>query len=257
MLSFSESPKPDDDDKRSAGIIKEIKAKINGSFATLVRKVTGKLAKRDINMKDFRLYVVNLFPPGDIITDVVSVADIFEIVSRHQLWDYTHYTPIEEVAGEFGGDDPELRGWISDYKAELAGFKAMTKIMDYIKVCDDDEDIADSEQTIRQNMARYDKRYCRKLTIKLKARVTEKSLCYIDEFWRSIADHFFLPCLSVLLDTIQEGCVEVTWCVPTLSALHIQANIQDSTEFLQQSGVVRVIMDDEILYDEEGMDTVS
>ena len=150
-----------------------------------------------------------------------------------------------------------MRGWSSDYKAELAGFKATTKIVDFIKACSDEEEIADSDQSIRHNMARYDKRYCRKLTIKLRARVTEKSLRYSDEFWRSNADHSFLPCLSVLLDDIQRGCIEVTWCVPTLLALQIRANIQDSTDFLRQLAIMRVVMDGEILYDEEGMEMVS
>ena len=70
----------------------------------------------------------------------------------------THYycTPIEEIAKEFGGDDLELRGWIDDYKSELAGFKATTKIVDYIKVCNDEEEIADSDQSLQKDIARYD-----------------------------------------------------------------------------------------------------
>ena len=246
----------DNENLMSAKIVKENHAKIKGSFATLVRKVRSKLGGKDIDMKDFRLYILNLFPPGDIIPDTVSVADIFEAVSRHQLWDYSHCTPIEEIVKEFVGDDLELRGWIDDYKSELAGFKATTKIVDYIKVCNDEEEIADSDQSLREDIARYDRRYCRKLTVKLKSRVTEKSLDYIDQFWRSIADHFLLPSLSALLDSIQEGCVEVTWLVPTLSALQIQANIQDSTQFLEKLEVIRVIMDGEILYDEEGLEEV-
>ena len=238
------------------GIIRKIQIKIKGSFATLVRKVTRKLKKSDVDMEDFRLYILNLFPPGDIIVDTVSVTDIFEAVSRHQLWDYLNYAPIEEIAKEFGGNDLELRGWIDDYKSELAGFKATTKIVDYIKLCSDEKEIADSDQSLREDIARYDRRYCRKLTMKLKSRVTEKSLDYIDQFWRSIADHFLLPSLSALLDSIQEGCVEVTWLVPTLSALQIQANIQDSTQFLAKLEVIRVIMEGEILYDEEGLEEV-
>ena len=233
----------------STDIIKEIQTKIKGSFATLVRKVIAKLEENDLSIKDFRLYVLNLFPPGDIFVDLFTVRDIFEAISRHRLWDYAYCTPIEEIANEFGGDDLELRGWIDDYKSELAGFKATTRIMDYIKMSSDEKEIADSKQSLHQDMARYDGRYCRKLTIKLKSRVTERSLDYIDQFWRSIADHFLLPSLSALLDSIQEGCVEVTWLVPTLSALQIQANIQDSTAFLEKCEVIRVIMDGEILYD--------
>ena len=242
--------------EEAAQIIKENQAKIKGSFATLVRKVTAKLEKRDLSIDEFRLYMFTLFPPGDVIADSATVTDIFGILSRHRLWDYSYCTPIEEIANEFGGDDYELRGWIDDYKSELAGFKATTRIVDYIKMCSDEEEIADSKQSLQQDMARYDRRYCRKLTIKLKSHVTEKCLDYIDQFWRSIADHFLLPSLSALLDSIQEGCVEVTWLVSTLSALHIQANIQDSAAFLEKCEVIRVIMDGEILFDEEGLEKV-
>ena len=182
-------------DDLSTGIVKENRAKIKGSFATLVTRVTDQLKKKEIDMSSFRIYVINLFPPGDIISETFSMAEIFEAISRHQLWDYSNYVPIEGIIREFGWDNPELSRWMNDYKSELAGFKATTKIIDYIRVCDEEDEIADSEVSLRQHMARYDKRYCRKLTIKLKSRITEKCLDYIDQFWRSIADHFFLPSL--------------------------------------------------------------
>ena len=257
IIILDQAPEEEQEVTVSVQVLKESQAKIKGSFATLVRKVTAKLEKKHFNIDEFRLYIFNLFPPGDIIANSATVTDIFGTLSRHRLWDYSYCTPIEEIANEFGGDDLELRGWISYYKSELAGFKATTRIVDYIKMCSGEEEIADAEQSLRQDMARYDRQYCRKLTVKLKSRVTEKSLDFIDQFWRSIADHFLFPSLPVLLDSIQEGCVEVTWLVPTLSALQIQTNIQDSAAFLEECEVMQVIMDGEILYDEEGLGTVS
>ena len=232
----------------ATGILKENMAKIKHSFATLVGKVTGKLEKRSqaIDMKRFRLHILTVF--GDVIAGALSMPDIMASVSRHQLWDYSCCTPIEKIAEEFGGDDGELREWISSYKSELSGFKATTKIVDYIKVCNEEQDIADSSQSIKEDMKRFNRLYCRKLTFKLKSHVVGKSLGYIDELWRSIADHFLLPSLTSLLDSIHEGCMCVTWLVPTLSALQIQANIQDSADFLEQLEVVRVMMDHTILH---------
>lgn len=201
-------------------------------------------------MKDFRLYVINLFPPGDIITDAISVSEVFAIISRHQLWDSFHYIPLEEIANEFGKGDQELCVLIDEYKAEVAGFKATAKIINFIKACSSEEDIADPEESIRMNIARYDKRYCRRLTFKLNTRVTEKCLSFIDQFWMFIANHFIIPSLSVLLDSIRDGCVEVTWCVPTESAIKIQTGITGSTEFLRKFEVTRVMMDGVIIYDE-------
>ena len=205
-------------------------------------------------MEEFRLFIITLFP-RDIVSNTSSVTESFEAISRHQLWDYSSYCPIEEISMRFGGDDPQLSEWIKKYKSELAGFKATTKIADYIKVCSGEEAMADSEE--RLQMTRYDKHFYRRLTFKLKTRVTEESLDYIDELWRSIAKYFYLPSLSVILDTIKEGCVEVTWLVPTPSALQIQTNIQDSEEFLQAHHVMHVMLDCEVLDDqEEGLDQV-
>lgn len=235
------------------GVTTEIKTKLTGSFATLVRKVTVKLQKKDINVKDLRLYVITLFPPGDIVNYAVNISDVFEIISKHRLWGPFHYIPLEEIAKEFGEGDPELSAIIKEYKMELAGFKATTKIVDFIRDCEDEDEIADPDESILEDIARYDKRYCRKLTLKLKERVTERSLNFIDQFWRSIADHFVIPCLSVVLDSIKEGCVEVTWCVPTSMALQILAKDQDSTGFWKKLEVIHVILDDRILYEEAGL----
>ena len=194
-------------------------------------------------MGDFLLYITTLFPPGDFVAYAKSVTEVFRAITQNQLWDYNSFTPVEEIVKKFGENDPQLTGWINNYKSEVAGFKAVTKIAVYIQACREEEDIADSEQSIRQNLARYDRRYCHKLSIKLKARITEKSLDYIDQFWRSIADYFLLPSLPVLLDTIKEGCVEVTWLVPTVPALQMEANMEDSEDFWRNLEVTRVEID--------------
>ena len=211
-------------------------------------RVSERLEKGNIDMKRFRLHIITAF--GDVITGTDgSVGDIIGALSRHKLWNYSCCNPIEEIAIEFGGDDTELKGWISDYKSELAGFKATIKIVDYIKVCNAEDEIADSSQSLQMDITRYNKRYCKALRIKLNSQVTDKSLGYIDQLWMSIADYFLLPSLSSLLERIKTGCVEVTWLVPTLSALQIQANIQDSKEFLDKLGVINVFMNDRNLYE--------
>ena len=207
-------------------------------------------------MRRFCSYARNLFPPGNVIVDSSTVNEIFDILNGEGLWDYSSCCIyIEGIVDEFGSGNAEMKEWISNYKSELAGFKATTKIVDYIKMCNKEFEIADSEQSLRQDMARYDKGYCRSITFKLKAHVKEKSLDYIDQFWRSIADYFLLPSLPALLDSIHSGCVEVTWLVPTPSALqmqeNIQAKIQESTSFLQEHGVMRVMVDGEIVYNEK------
>ena len=82
-----------------------------------------------------------------VISNASGIADIFEAISRHQLWDYTHCSPIMEISEKFGGDDPELTEW-KDYKLELAGFYATSKIVDYITVLKSEEEIAEPEESL-------------------------------------------------------------------------------------------------------------
>ncbi len=129
--------------------MKQNLTKIKGSFAKLILRLTKNLEGRDINVKKFHLYVVNLFAPGDFFLNTLSLSDIFETVSRHQLWNYSHYTPIEHILNEFGENDPEMKKKMKDYKSEFAGFNATTKIVDYIDACNyRDEDIADPDDSL-------------------------------------------------------------------------------------------------------------
>ena len=174
----------------SVGVVARNLARIRGRFATLVTKVTDNLKRKNIDMEEFHLYIITFFPRG-IVSNANSVAEVFEAISQQQLWDHLSYSPLKEVSEKFERDDPQLKEWISEYKSELSGFKATTKIADYIKVNNEDEDMAEPEE--RLHMARYDKCYYRRLSFKLKTPVTEKSLDYIDELWRSIAEYFYLP----------------------------------------------------------------
>ncbi len=51
--------------------------------------------------------------------------------------------------------------------------------------------------------------------------------------------------------------MEITWYVPSLYALQIQANISDSADFFQANKVIQLVIDDQVFYNEVGMDKVS
>ena len=120
-------------------------AKIKVSYATLMVKLAAKLEQGIVDTRQFCSYVRSLFPrPGNIIANSCSVSEIFDILNGG-LWDYgSCCIYLEGIVNEFGSDNAEMKEWISNYKSELAGFKATTKIVDYIKMCDKESEIADS-----------------------------------------------------------------------------------------------------------------
>ena len=237
----------------SAGAKEANLATIISRFADLVSKVSWKLKSKEIDMERLYIYIVNRFHPGHFISKTAGIVEIFDMISRNRLWSYMNYHPLEAIISDFGGDDAELNTWMKDYKVSLAGFRATTKIVEHIDTCKDDVILAEEDDHI----ARYDKQYCSKLSIKLKQRVTEKSLDYIDQLWRSIAGNFLLPSLSYLIEKIYIGSLVVILLIPTKSAMQILKSSHTSTSFFQQNDIISIMIEDEIIYQETRMKLVS
>ncbi len=236
-------------------IVKRNQIKINRKFASLVLNVRKKLEAMDIDMNDFSEFILTFFG-GDVGQKLVSgpsqsVGDIFKSITKHKLWDYMNYYYIEEILEEFGGDDRELTEWVRDYKTDLGGFKAVTKIADFMDCFKaGGGSIVDTGSADKSlNVARYDPTYYSTLSVKLETCVKEKGLFYVDDLWKSITDHFLLPPLPVLLDSICEGCVEVTWVTPSALTMQIQWNMDGASEFLDKNEILRVAIDNQVIYD--------
>ena len=140
---------------------------------------------------------------------------------------------------------------INNFKSKLAGFKATTKIIQYMIHTQQDEvdiELEPDTPSIQQAMAEHDNKYRHKLSVKLKARVTDKCLDYIDELWASVTEYLYLPTLLTLLKSICDGCIEVTWLIPSRLVQEIKAQAQRLTVVAQQYDIVTVKLDNGILY---------
>ena len=219
--------------------------KIQQSFAKLLKAVAENLKSKELDLEVFRFFVVALFPPGRCIPQSSKVVEIFEAVTTNGLWSYWHYTPVEKIVAEYAPNDDEMKGLLDKYKKELSGYKVMTKIADVIELYKIDE-FADPS---RRLTVAYDPAYLQRLSLKLKTRVTDKSLEYVDELWISLAEYFLLPSLSVLLENIRSGCIEVSWLIPPLFASQIIGNLHENSAFLETKGIVRVLLDGNCFYD--------
>lgn len=219
--------------------------KIQQSFAKLLKAVAENLKSKELDLEVFRFFVVALFPPGRCIPQSSKVVEIFEAVTANELWSYWHYTPVEKIVAEYAPNDDEMKSLLDKYKKELSGYKAMTKIADVIKLYKIDE-FADPS---RRLTVAHDPAYLQRLSLKLKTRVTDKSLEYVDELWVSLAEYFLLPSLSVLLENIRSGCIEVSWLIPPLFASQIIGNLHENSAFLESKGIVKVLLDGNCFYD--------
>ena len=219
--------------------------KIKDSFATLLKDVAVKLKTKELDLEAFRFFIVALFPPGKCIPQSTNIITIFEAVTQNELWSYWHYTPVEKIVMEYAPHDDEMKGWLDNYKKELSGYKATTKIADVIELYSIDEEANPGKPL----SLKYDGEYLHQLTMKLKTPVSEKTLLYVDDLWLSLAEYFLLPSLSVLLDSIKKGCVEVSWLVPPHLVFQIIGNLRENSMLLQSKGIVKMLLDGECAYD--------
>ena len=240
-------------DSESAELARENDQKIRGKFAGLLINVCQKLQNGDINVEDLRLFVIAFCPRGNCIPKSSNVHEIFEEITRHGLWSYLHYYLLEQIVEKFGSCDQEMKTWITNYKNDLLGYKASMKIMDFISVVQSDSsfDDSDSEEESPVKSIKYDRRYFRKLSVKLKVNITNQSLLYIESLWESFADYFLLPPLAAMLECIHTGCILVVWYIPSNLVPQIRQKAPQASDFFREHKIVCVKVGNTSIYEDE------
>ena len=132
-------------------------------------------------------------------------------------------------------------------------WQACTKIVDYMLVIKSDTslDDSDADEPTTATPAKYDRRYRRQLSIKLKVNLAEHSLLYIDRLWNSIAKVLFLPPLSALLDCIHKGCITVVLLIPTGVIPRFLQQVPRVSSFFRTNGIKSVCLEKCCIFSDE------
>ena len=232
--------------------------KIKGQFSSLLLKVQSALKSHQVSVDDVHDFLVHYFSQSDWIHDPLHLNALFTALSVAKLWNYDHYDPLEEITKQFLADDAIIKKFVSDYKNQLTGFYAITKIADFIKLSDFEDSEQDPQQPLPVHTFTLKDYRTLKLKLKLDRKVSAITLSYVDELWRSLAEEFDLPCLTAVIHSIIEGSLVVTWLVLPHIAEKIIANSSKAkaTKFFRRHGIVVMEIDDLIVYDEEVMVSV-
>ena len=200
-------------------------------------------------MKELHVFLISYFPP-ECIPELADIHEIFKAITRNKLWDSWNYLPLKKVVEEFAADDKQLESWIEAYKQDLKSYKATTKLIDHISVAESDSTVDESEEEEHDRPARYDKRFYRTLSLKLKTKFTDQTMEYIDDLWNEIADLYDLPHYVILLDSVRKGCVSVVWRIPSHIAPKVLNAPPPSDEFYRKHGITRMEYGGEGIYQE-------
>ena len=213
--------------------------KIKSRFSVLVIDVQSSMEDRKVKVKKVRQFLLNFFEGNCSIPKEDDLDTIFDTITEARLWRYDHYGPLEELAETFLPEDDPARAQVTEYKSQLTGFYATTRIIDFVKLneLEDREEIPDRLFSPKKYNSHY-----QKLTVELRLDrdVSELTLEYVDKLWRVLAKEFRLPPLTAVMDKIVEGSLTITWLLPPHIIEKIRATYFKSVEFFQQHNIISI-----------------
>ena len=239
----------------SSVLAKKNHQKIKNKFAPLLALAHEVLQQKNIDISNFRVFLTAQYLPeeddndtreidpnkfvSEVLGTMQNVGEILESLMKHRLLSYKNVDILRSIIDQYAGDEIELKTKLDEYEQELAGYFLVTKMKDYLNA--EIEQSEDSE---------LDPNFLDELSLEVKANVTEKSLAYVTELWKSLLRVVRLPAASVLLHKVKEGCIEMTWLLPCHLTKYATRRLEESTDYFRQKKILRVTIAGRCVYEE-------
>ena len=111
---------------------------------------------------------------------------------------------------------------------------------------------SDSESSADENITSLPPKQKHKLYKKLSAevnvKITDHSVKYVYDLWRSLANQFVLPRPAMILHRIAEGCICITWLIPTNLVTHITRMVRETSDMFAEKQIQRVMLEEQCIY---------
>ena len=228
---------------------------IKDKFASLLALAHRVLQGKNIDSSNLRLFLAACYLPEEdsndareinpsrFIVEVLGTAqnlgEIFELLMIRGLLSYKNFYILRSMINHYASDDIEIKTKLDEYEQELAGYILVTKMKDYL-----DTELQEGKQS------KPDPELLDKLSVKVKANVTEKTLEYVRELWDSLAYQVKLPVTALPFHKIARGCVEITWLLPFHLTHFATRRLQESTEFFRNKNIIWVTIAGKCVYKE-------
>ena len=232
---------------------------IKGKFSILVTRSRRKLQNRKIDVDDLQTFLVTMYSSpksrdgSDTVTRVVesasSLDEIFRALSKHGLWDYLNYYLLQSIIEAFADDDKELNGMMEQYQQDLTGYILTLRIQTYLDATkhpiatSDNDNSTDEVVPLQQDYMLF-----RNLTVKCEVNITNHTLSYVINLWRSLAKQFALPQPAMILHKVAEGCIGITWLIPANLVKYVTKMARETTNTFAEENVLRVTLEEQCIY---------
>ena len=239
--------------------------KIQGKFSTLVTKSCKRLQSRETDVDEVQTFLIVMFSSpssrdgSDTVTTVVestkSLEEIFRALSKYRLWDYLNYFLLQSIIEEFANDDNELNGMMEQYQQDLTGYVLALRIQEYLDATHPTVATSDSEKSgdevVPTVPPQQKRKLFKKLSVKIDANVTDHSLSYVASLWQSLAKQFVLPRPAMILHDIAEGCIGITWLIPTNLVNHVTRMARETANMFAEEQILWVMLEEQCIYPPE------
>ena len=240
ICSYSSAASLSTSDLHSQRLKRVSYSKMRAKFFGLVVKVSRTLGQKmslrldqqngEETFQQFREYVAGLCTiENSRKQNAATVEEIFGLIHEKKCWDLQGdpYDLLVEVLCEVA--DAELMAIVEKSHEEYyTEYMVATKVADHLP----------NLQT--ETLSEYSPNFSR-LTMKLdKVNVTECSIAYLTELWKNVKRCVQLPDLFSVLAGIEEGCIAVTWLIPTYAVPALTRLPQTSPELFHTFAITRM-----------------
>ena len=182
----------------------------------------------------------------------VSLDEIFRALSKYRVWDYLNYYLLQSINEEFASDDNELNGMMEQYQRDLTGHVLTQKIQTYLDANKYPVTTSDSESSADENITslppKQKHKLYKKLSAEVEANITDHSVKYVYDLWRSLANQFRLPRPAMILHRIAEGCICITWLIPANLVNHVTRMAQETAHMFAKQHILQVMLEEHCIY---------
>ena len=204
------------------------------------------LQERNVAFKDFLEYAKCHFS-AEIGYGTYNIEDYFKVAQRVGELNMWHYGSLEDTLYLiFGKFDEKSKLLINEYEGKLTKYLTTTKIIDSLKRKDKEDLLYQSKP--KKSFQIHDNSCCEELGIKIDITIEEKSLQYVFDLWKSLQRRFYLTPITVVLEDIREGCVQVVWIVPKGVSNSLSQMAQKAVDYFTSQQIRVVWITGECVY---------
>ena len=160
--------------------------------------------------------------------------DIFLLLNLY--WDFLNYTLLEHIVTNFGNNDTKAA--MANYVTELVAFRKATNLSDFIShwpcAGEAPPDMSELVTKIKKKMEK-DWSNC--------------TLEDVEQFRRTLTQKLLLPSFAVLLRNAEQGCISLTWLIPSSIVKLLSKDIHNTKlDWFKEHHIEGLAIDGQDLY---------